>query len=160
MTPLPFGTFPKNHPIWYIYPSLRQISGSDFLSRRAPRLLANWLGREFHKSNYLFLRDILPKPKSILLTAKRRCLARCWPTGEKKVPNIWANSFPMTKHKNIGGSSAKWRCLAGCWPAGEKLRRVFPTTGEVTKLCHNKYFQQIAPLFFPLLSGWWCCSAR
>ena len=43
------------------------------------------------------------------------------------------------------------------WPAapdrgGEKLRGVFPTTAEVTKLCYNKYFQQIAPLLFSLSS--------
>ena len=41
------------------------------------------------------------------------------------------------------------------WPApdrGEKLRRVFPTTAEVTKLCYNKYFQQIAPLLSSLSS--------
>ena len=100
MTPFPFGTFPKIHPIWYIYPSLKQISGPDFLSRGAPRLLANWLGREFHKSNYLFLRDILPKPKSILLTAKQTCLARCWPTGEKKGSKYLGKFFsywPNTK---------------------------------------------------------------
>ena len=93
---------------------------------------------------------------------------------QETLTNIQAKKFPLIRAlfqlkdytrsqggDQVGGSQSVWQPNEDVWltlrPAppdrvgGEKLRRVFPTTGEVTKLCYNKYFQQIPHLLlFPL----------